>query len=68
MKTAYDLGLAEPNLTKRDSILSDALASAIRDQAVIPLYNQIGVWAVKPGLSFTPRIDELTMADTVVLK
>jgi ABC-type oligopeptide transport system substrate-binding subunit len=34
----------------------------IDDLAVIPLYHQAGVWAVRRAIDFTARADESTLA------
>jgi peptide/nickel transport system substrate-binding protein len=47
---------------KREKLLQDAAEVAIKDYAVIPLYNQVVTWAVKKGIKYTPRSDELTLA------
>jgi peptide/nickel transport system substrate-binding protein len=47
---------------KREKLLQDATEVAMRDYAVIPLYNQVVTWAMKKGIKYTPRSDELTLA------
>ncbi len=43
------------------------LMAAMRDVAIIPLHLQKSVWATRRGLSYEPRIDELTLATSVSL-
>ena len=47
---------------KREKLLQDATEVAVKDYALIPLYNQVVTWAVKKGIEYTPRTDELTLA------
>ena len=68
----YDLLLDEALRTiedgKRESLLRQATEIAIGEQlALIPLYYQVNVWATRKGLTFAPRIDELTHAGDVRL-
>lgn len=39
-----------------------AMSLALRDYAVIPLHHQVATWAMRKGLTYTPRIDEFTFA------
>ena len=47
---------------RREKLLQDATRIAIQDYAVIPLYNQVVTWAMKKGIKYAPRVDELTLA------
>ena len=49
---------------KREKLLTDATEVALKDYAVIPLYNQVVTWAVKKGIKYAPRADELTLAQS----
>jgi peptide/nickel transport system substrate-binding protein len=50
-----------------DALVEEAAAVAFADLAVIPLYHQVASWAGRPGLSFTARRDERTLAQNVGL-
>ena len=38
---------------------------ALDDLAIIPLHNQTNIWAFRRGFTVTPRVDELSMAQSV---
>jgi peptide/nickel transport system substrate-binding protein len=44
----------------RDRLLQQATKIVIDDQAIIPTHVQVNVWAMKRGLTHTPRVDERT--------
>lgn len=51
---------------KREKLLQDAAELALKkDQAIIPLYNQVATWAARKGYSYVPRADESTLAQFV---
>jgi peptide/nickel transport system substrate-binding protein len=51
---------------KREKLLQDAAELALKkDQAIIPLYNQVATWAARKGITYTPRTDEATLAHFV---
>lgn len=54
--------LATTNDAARDKLLQAASAAAMRDYAVIPLHAEKTSWAMRKGLSFTPRTDQYTLA------
>jgi len=47
---------------KRERLIQQATEIAMADVGLVPLYHQIGTWALRKGLSMTPRIDERMMA------
>lgn len=47
---------------KREALIQQATELVIADQALVPLYHQVGNWAVKKGLTMTPRTDERLLA------
>ena len=47
---------------KREALIQQATEIAIADEGILPLYHQIGSWAVKKGLTMTPRVDERLLA------
>ncbi len=61
----YNRGIAETDFVKRDALLTEAARIALGDFSIIPLYNQIGVFAFRPDLSFVSRIDEVLYANQV---
>ena len=48
--------------TKREALLQRATELAINDTAIVPLYHQVSVWAMRDGISYVPRTDENTLA------
>ncbi len=51
---------------KREKLMQDAAELALKkDQAIIPLYNQVAIWATRKGYSYVPRVDEFTLAHHV---
>jgi peptide/nickel transport system substrate-binding protein len=51
--------------SKREAALQEATRMAMRDVAFIPLYNQMNIWGLAPGLAYTPRVDEATRTQDV---
>ena len=49
----------------REALLRQASEMAIADAAVLPLYFEGKVWAMRKDLSFSPRADEFTLAAEV---
>jgi peptide/nickel transport system substrate-binding protein len=47
---------------KREALARDAMTAAMQDYAVIPLHHQMTTWAMRKGLAYTTRTDELTLA------
>ena len=56
------LGLATVDDAKREKLLQEATAVAMRERGIIPLYHQVNVWAARSNLVYTPRADERTYA------
>lgn len=46
----------------REELLRQATRMAMDDVAIIPLHNQKNTWAMRAGLTYTPRADEETRA------
>jgi peptide/nickel transport system substrate-binding protein len=46
----------------REKLLQQATTKVFDDVAIIPLYNQMNIWAMRKGLSYKARADELTLA------
>jgi peptide/nickel transport system substrate-binding protein len=46
----------------RRALLEQAMAKAMTDVGVIPLHYEVRPWAMRKGLSYTPRADEFTFA------
>ena len=49
----------------REKLMQQAMKIAMDDVAVIPLHTQKSVWATRRGLTYTPRLDEETVATGV---
>ena len=47
---------------KREAYLQRAAELAIGDTGIIPLHFQISLWATRDGITYTPRVDEQTLA------
>lgn len=50
---------------KRDEMLQQAETMVLDDFGIIPLHYEQTVWAMKPGLTYEPRVDQYTMAAEV---
>jgi peptide/nickel transport system substrate-binding protein len=50
---------------KRENLLREAAAIAVKDYAFIPIHFQVNTWAHKPGLTYEARTDENTLAESV---
>jgi peptide/nickel transport system substrate-binding protein len=53
---------------KREKLLQEATEIALTDYGIIPLYNQNGTWALKKGLTISPRVDERFLAAEIHAK
>lgn len=54
--------LASIDRKQRETLAREANTLAMHDLAVIPLHHQVVSWAMRAGLSYTPRTDEFTLA------
>ena len=50
---------------ERDRLLQEAGTIVLDDHGIIPLHYEQTVWAMKPNLSYEPRVDQYTMAREV---
>ena len=50
---------------ERDRMLQEAQTLVLDDHGIIPLHYEQTVWAMKPGLTYEPRVDQYTMAREV---
>ncbi|RPJ48418.1 MAG: ABC transporter substrate-binding protein [Betaproteobacteria bacterium] len=57
--------LASVDRPQREALAREANTLAMNDLAVIPLHHQVVSWAMRTGLSYTPRTDEFTFAHHV---
>jgi peptide/nickel transport system substrate-binding protein len=57
--------LRTPDDAAREGLLQRATRLAMEDVAIIPLHNQMNIWAMKKGLTYAARADELTLAASV---
>ena len=60
-----DRGFATVNEKAREKIAREAMRTAMRDYAVIPLHHQVTTWAMRKPLAYAPRTDEFTFAHHV---
>jgi peptide/nickel transport system substrate-binding protein len=54
--------MAEMDDARREQLLNQAVAAAIQDVAVIPLYNLTNFWAARRGVAYTPTTYDYTLA------
>jgi len=47
---------------KREAYLQRAAELAVGDTGLIPLHFQISLWATRDGITYSPRVDEQTLA------
>jgi peptide/nickel transport system substrate-binding protein len=57
--------LASVDRPQREALAREANTLAMNDLAFIPLHHQVVSWAMRAGLSYTPRTDEFTFAHHV---
>ncbi len=62
LDAVLDQALATADDAAREKLLQEATRITFADVAIIPLHNQKNTWAMKAGLSYTPRADEETRA------
>jgi len=60
-----DRAFATVDEKAREEIAREAMRTAMRDFAAIPLHHQVGTWAMKTSLNYAPRTDEYTLARDV---
>jgi peptide/nickel transport system substrate-binding protein len=60
--------MATINEGERDKLLQQATQAALADVAVIPLHQQVNLWASRKGIQYGGRSDERTYAFDVVLQ
>jgi peptide/nickel transport system substrate-binding protein len=48
--------------SRREKLLQEAVAIAMKDVGVIPTHFQVNTWAARKGIVYTPRTDERTHA------
>jgi peptide/nickel transport system substrate-binding protein len=60
-----DRGFATVDEKAREEIAREAMRTAMRDYAVIPLHHQVTTWAMRKPLAYAPRTDEFTFAHHV---
>jgi peptide/nickel transport system substrate-binding protein len=65
MDRQLEQALATVDDPKRSKLLQEATTTVLTDYGLIPLHNQVNVWAARAGLTYTPRIDERTYAHEV---
>ena len=53
--------LATVDDAKREQLLAKATEIAIEDVGIIPLHYQVNTWAMRKGITYTPRTDEATL-------
>jgi peptide/nickel transport system substrate-binding protein len=58
-------GFATVDEKGREALAREAMRTAMRDVAVIPLHHQITTWAMRKPLAYAPRTDEFTFAHHV---
>ncbi len=57
-----DQALATIDDKAREKQIQDAVGIAMTELGIIPIHHQINTWATKKGITYTPRIDEYTLA------
>ncbi len=48
--------------TARNKLLAEASDLVFRDVAIMPLHNEVSVWAARNGITYLPRADQYTLA------
>ncbi len=57
--------LATVDDAKREKLLQQAMAIAMKDYAILPLHYEMTSWAFRKGISYRPRMDQYTLATGV---
>ena len=57
-----DRALATIDDKSREKQIQEAVGIAMTELGIIPLHHQINTWATRKGVTYTPRIDEYTLA------
>jgi peptide/nickel transport system substrate-binding protein len=57
-----DRALATIDDKSREKQVQEAVGIAMTELGIIPLHHQINTWATRKGVTYTPRIDEYTLA------
>ncbi len=63
--TALRAASRELDDARREALLFDATRILVRDQGIISTHLQKNIWAMRPGFTHTPRVDERTRAQDV---
>ena len=58
-------GMVTVDNNEREKLFKEAIGIAVRDVAIIPLHYQLNTWTSRPGLKYTTRIDEMTLAENL---
>jgi peptide/nickel transport system substrate-binding protein len=53
---------------KRETLLQEASKLVISDHGVLPLYFELSFWAMRKGLAYAGRADQMTLAQFVTVK
>ncbi len=61
----FRAGSSDVDTAKSDAALTEALRTALDDYGVLPLYNPIATWAMAKTVTYTPRVDDLTLPQDV---
>lgn len=56
------------DVAAQEKLWQQAMELAMKDLSLLPLHNQMNVWALRKGYSFEPRTDEGTFAYEVTAK
>ena len=62
MDALVDRAMAELDDNRRATLLREATVMAMEDVGIIPLHNQMNIWAMRRGLAHEARVDEYTRA------
>ena len=52
-------------MVKREKMIQEIGAMYMQDQAIIPLHYQVNIWAMRNGITYQPRLMEVTHAMSV---
>lgn len=57
--------LSSTDDAKRRRLAAEAMETALKDTAVIPLHHQLSTWGLRRGLHYDARVDEFSLAQYV---
>ena len=68
MDAKLEEALRTVDAKKRETLLQEASKLVISDYGVLPLYFELSFWAMRKGLAYAGRADQMTLVQFVTVK